>query len=283
VIVTALIIRAAWVNLPRRGVPKPMDRRGLIALVCGLAMFVFAVMQGPEWGWSHLAIWIPFVGGIVALAVFVKVERRQPAPLIDVDLFCGDTVTACNLILFVAQFSKIAIYVFGALYLQDVLDMSPFAAGVALLAAVLPTPVANVFAGRATDRLGARWPSLSGMAFTTAAILWIGLAVDEKSYALLLPALLLRGMAQPFLFQPARYAIMTSVSKEEQGEAGGIAMTAQLLGGTIGMSICSTVFAVTGDFRAVFLTTGGIMLAVLVFGWYAIHGPATKPVVSPAA
>jgi sugar phosphate permease len=98
--------------------------------------------------------------------------------------------------------------------------------------------------------------------------------VDARSYALLLPALLLYGVSQAFLFPPSQHAIMTSVPGAKQGEAGGIAMTAQLLGGTIGMSICSTVFAITGDFRAVFLTTGAIMLAVLGFGWFAFRAPS---------
>jgi len=182
-------------------------------------------------------------------------------------------LAACNLILFVAQFSKIAIIIFGALYLQDVLDMDAFKAGVALLAAVAPIPFIAPLAGRAADRFGARWPSIGGLIGTTASIVWIGLAVDAKSYALLLPALLLYGFAQAFLFPPAQHAIMSSVPQEKQGEAGGIAMTAQLLGGTIGMSVLSTVFAVTADFRAVFLATGATMFAVLVFGWFAIRPP----------
>lgn len=277
VIPVALVIWAAWVDPPRQGTPEPMDRRGLIALLAGLGMLVFAVMQGPDWGWSHAAIWIPFLCGIASLVVFVLVERRQRAPLIEVDLFRGGTFTACNLVLFVAQFSKIALIVFGALYLQDTLGMSPLAAGVALLAAVAPIPFVAPFAGRAADRFGARWPSLCGLVFTASAIIWIGLAVDAKSYGLLLPALLLYGVSQAFLFPPSQHAIMISVPNEKQGEAGGIAMTSQLLGGTIGMSICSTVFTTTEDFRAVFLATGAIMAAVLVFGWFAIRPTNNRP------
>lgn len=273
----ALIIYVAWVDVPRQGAPQSMDRRGLVALLAGLGMLVFAVMEGPGWGWSHAAILIPLFGGIAALTIFVLVERGQAAPLIEVTLFRGGTFTACNLILFVAQFSKIAIIIFGALYLQEALGMSAFAAGVALLAAVAPIPFVAPLAGRAADRFGARWPSLGGMVFTSAAIIWIGLVVDAGSYTWVLPGLLLYGTAQAFLFPPAQHAIMTSVPEAKQGEAGGIAMTSQLLGGTIGMSALSTVFAVTSDFRMVFLTTGGIMLAVLVFGWFAIrHEPRTS-------
>jgi len=100
---------------------------------------------------------------VALLALFVRVERRIAAPLIDVSLFADRTFAACNLVIFTAQYSKMAMFVFGAMYLQDILKMSPFMAGLALL----PTVATQVFmaplAGRAADRFGARWPSLGGL------------------------------------------------------------------------------------------------------------------------
>jgi hypothetical protein len=44
-----------------------------------------------------------------------------------------------------------------------------------------------------------------------------------------------------------------------------------LLGGTIGVAVCSTLFVMTGSFQVVLLAAGGIMLAALVVGWFAIE------------
>jgi len=63
---------------------------------------------------------------------------------------------------------------------------------------------------------------------------------------------------------------MNAVPASKQGQAGGIAMTAQLLGGTIGMAVCGTLFVMTKEFRVVFLATAVLMLAVLLIGWLAI-------------
>jgi hypothetical protein len=36
------------------------------------------------------------------------------------------------------------------------------------------------------------------------------------------------------------------------------------------MATCSTLFAMAEDFQVCFLATGGVMLAVLLVGWFAI-------------
>ena len=49
--------------------------------------------------------------------------------------------------------------------------------------------------------------------------------------------------------------------------------TAQLLGGTIGMALCGTLLAMTGDYRVVFLTAGMLAMVVLVIAWFTVERP----------
>ena len=48
-------------------------------------------------------------------------------------------------------------------------------------------------------------------------------------------------------------------------------MTAQLLGGTVGMAVLSTIFLTTLEFEVVFLATAGFLFAVLGLGWLTIE------------
>ncbi len=267
----ALMVAAAWVDPPREQATARFDYLGLMLLVSGLSLFVFALMQGPEWGWSDPAILALLIAGLALLATFVVVERLIATPLIDVDLFDSATFSACNLVVFAAQFSKIAVIVFGAIYLQNALNMSPLEAGLALVAAVGPAPFTAALSGRLADRVGSRIPTLAGLTAAGLALLWVGFAVVWDSYWLLLPAVLVWGGASPFLFMRPQRAIMNAVPASKQGQAGGIAMTSQLLGGTIGMAVCGTLFVMTNDFRVVFLATAVLMLAVLLIGWLAIE------------
>ena len=105
-------------------------------------------------------IWSLLIAGGAVLAVFVVVESRTNAPLIEVDLFRNASFTVANLVVLLAQFTKIAIIVIGALYLQSALDMTPLVAGAALLAAVHRSrspPRSSDASPIVSARAGRRW------------------------------------------------------------------------------------------------------------------------------
>ena len=271
VLIVALVVVVAWREPPRAEAVDRVDKPGLILLVGGLSMLVFSLMEAPEWGWSDPSILALLVVGVVLLCAFVWVELKTPAPLIEVDLFANPTFAGCNLIIFSAQFTKMAVFVFGALYLQEVLGMSPLLAGLALLPTVAPQPFTAPWSGHIADRFGARWPSLAGVFVMLVGLVWVTVAMSWNSYALIFPGLLAWGLATAFLFVPPQRAVMSAVPPGKQGEAGGIAMSSQLLGATIGMAVLSTVFSMTEDYRAVFFANALLTLLVLIVGWLTIE------------
>lgn len=271
VLLIVAIVLATWVDGPSAGPRPSVDYGGLVTLVGGLGLLVLALMQGPQWGWAHGPTLALLAGAAALLVLFVLIERRRVAPLLQLDLFRNASFSACILVIFSGQYSKIAVIVFGALYLQQVLGMSPFAAGLGLLVAAAGTLIAAAPAGRLADRCGVRRPTLAALALAAVAILWIGFASRWDSYALLLPGLVVWGLALAICFMPPQKAVMSAVPGEAQGQASGILMTSRLLGATIGMAICSALFTMTGSFEMVFLVTGAIMLAVLLLGWLTIE------------
>jgi len=180
----------------------------------------------------------------------------------------------CNLVILAAQFTKMAVFVFGALYLQDVLNMSPLIAGVALLPTVAPQPFTAPLAGRAADRFGPRLPSLAGLVLMFAGLAGVGIAMSWNSYALIFPGLLAWGVSMAFMFVPPQRAVMNAVPPPMRGQAGGIVMSSQLIGATIGMAACSTLFSITGDFQIVFLANAAFTLLVMVTAWLTIERKA---------
>ena len=271
VVVILAIISIAWVNPSRKGHRSRPDFFGLIALVPGLGALVLGLMQGTVWGWSAPATLALLSGGAIMIVVFLVVELRVFEPLLEVALFRDATFTGSNLVIFTGQFNKIAIIVFLALYLQDVLHMSPLNAGFVLLAAAVPTLFTSIPAGQLADRFGARWLSLGGLFLNGTALFWIGFAISLERVGLLVPLLVIWGATLPFLYAPTRRAVMNAVPEEKQGQASGINLTAQLLGGTIGMAVGSTLLATTSDFRLVFLFAGGLSVVALMTGLFTIE------------
>lgn len=275
---SAVVILATWIEPARAVTRSKFDVRGFVLLVAGLCMLILAIMQGQEWGWATPLILGLFTGGLLGLALFVLAERKRLDPLVDLGLFRNATFTACNLIIFTGQMSKLAIVVYAALYLQTTLGMDPLIAGLALLVSVGASPIASTPAGWLADRYGTRGPALAGVALTTLALLWLGFSAPWQSYWLFAPGLLLWGGALSLAYIPSAREMMNAVPTESQGQAGGVVGLTRLLGSTVGMSLSSMLYVTTGSFQVVFFVTGGLLLAATVNAWFSMErGAAARP------
>ncbi len=267
VLVIAIVVLVVWRDPPRTPQTERFDSAGFVTLAAGLGMLVMGLMQGPEWGWGSPAILILIVAGAVSLIAFVVIELRHRAPLIEVDLFANRTLATANLLIFTGQFSKTSIYILGALYLQHVLNMGALEAGVAILWAAAPVIIMAVTVGKLTDKWGERRPALFGLVINIAAFVWIVFLADGSSFWWLMPGFLVMGIAVSFFFVPPMRAVANALPDEKQGQAGGIMLTGQLLGGTMGMTVLGIVLVMTGDFQIVFATTVGLNIVVAVLAW----------------
>ena len=279
VLVAAAVVWRLWQDPPQPDQTERFDGSGLISLIGGLSLTIFAIMQGPELGWGNPGVWLTLLAGIGIFALFVVIELRVQAPLIDVGLFARLDFTTFNLMVFMGQFAKIAMLVILALYLQHQLGMSPLVAGIALLAGVAPQVFTAVLSGRITDRLGSRRPALWSLGISLALFLWLALAVTWNSYWPILPALVIWSLANCLVFVPALRGGVNCVPVDQQGQVGGIMISAQLLGGTVGMTLCGTLLTVTGSYMWAFLATAVLAAGCLVLAWLTIkeETPSESP------
>ena len=103
--------------------------------------------------------------------------------------------------------------------------------------------------GRITDSWGERKPAFCGLGLNIVAFLWIAFLANGSGFWILVPGLLAMGIAVSFMFVPPMHAVANALPDEKQGQAGGIMLTGQLLGGTMGMTVLGIVLIMTGDFR----------------------------------
>jgi len=263
VLAVLTILSVAWKE-PVRELKRGIDLPGLLTFLIGLGGIVVGLMQGPDWGWTDPATLIPLGIGVIGSVGFVVLELRAGAPLIDLPLFAKLGFTMSNLVVFTGQFLKFAVVVFAVSFLQEVAGASAFEAGVIMLIAVLPSVFAAVKAGRIADRFGPRRPILVGVLVHGLAVGSLGLLAGFANPWLFLPSLVLWGASMPLMFVPPRRLVMSEVDKSQQGQAGGLTMTSQLTGGTVGMAICSAVLALTGSYAAIFFLSGGLALGMFL-------------------
>jgi EmrB/QacA subfamily drug resistance transporter len=276
IIAVSVILALAW-REPERSTPRPaFDARGLALLLLFLVPLVVALMQAPDWGWGSAAVIALLALAAIALPLFVRVEQRAEDPLIEIDLLRRATLIGADLVYFCGQFAKITVLVFGALYLQDRLGMSPLVAGVALLAATLPLVMTAIWAGRLTDRHGPRLPMLIGVTAMTAGLAWLAIFVPGESYPLLLPGLVLWGLSLAFFYTPPQTALMNAVAATQRGEVAGVAATGRMLGGVLAVAVLGGVLVATDSYSAVFWLGAAVTAAVWVGAFLLVERPGHR-------
>jgi len=260
--------------------PGSFDYAGLIALVAGLTGIIVALMQSSDWGWSASGTITLLAGGLIATAAFVVIELRRSMPLIELDLLAIPTFTGGNLIFAVFQFEKMAVFIFVALYLQHGLGRSPIEAGLMVTVAILPTLVTSRIAGRLRDAYGPRKPLIVTLLVTAVALFSMGLATMFGSLAAIVGILIVWGAFMPGIAVPLRPALMGAVPPEKQGQASGMNLSIQMLGGTFGIALCSVLLASTSVYWPIFAVTGAATLLAALIGWAMVERPAAAK--SPA-
>jgi len=266
----AVVSWLAWRDVPRP--PRAVvDWLGLLLLAAALFCLVFALMEADDLGWGNPVIVSLLVLGIALLAGFVVVEIRKAEPLIEVDLFLNKRFAASNLTMFLAQFVKMPIFVFVALYAQDVVGVSPLRAGELVMLSAILQPFTAGICGRLTDRMQPANLIYFGQIAIFVSLVWLAVAEPMKELLLLAPALLLAGVAFPFLFVPSQTVIMESLPEYKHGQGGGISISCQMIGGTVGLAVSSAVFAFADGYQAVFATAALAVALVFLSTVYAFR------------
>jgi DHA2 family methylenomycin A resistance protein-like MFS transporter len=160
-----LVLVAAWVlpRLPRSDVRDRFDRAGAVLSALGVALLVFAVIDGQASGWAAVPVVIGFAAGLVALVAFVWWERRIAAPLIDVRLFARRAFTVANTAAFVVFFAFIGAIVYLSAYFQQVQGHSAVVAGLEIAILGVALAVSSALTGKLVNRTGERLPMIVGL------------------------------------------------------------------------------------------------------------------------
>jgi hypothetical protein len=114
-------------------VGRQIDYLGVGTLTVGLTSLVLALIEANSWGWGSTRIVGLFALSIVALVSFVFIERRVPAPIVELPLFASRNFVGTNVVALVVTFAMMAQFFFVTLYIQDVLGYSPVETGLRFL------------------------------------------------------------------------------------------------------------------------------------------------------
>lgn len=143
-----------------------------------------------------------------------------------------------------------------------------------------------VFAGRLSDRLGRRLPTLAGALLILGGVVMVAVGLDEDvSFLYLAVALGLIGSGIGLGVSPATTAAIEIAPKEQAAAVGGTDQMVTYVGGILGAGVVAVVLDRSGEaadidlFRAVFVVAS-VVAAMTVVAALAIHTRVVEPPVA---
>ncbi|MES2998913.1 MAG: MFS transporter [Pseudomonadota bacterium] len=241
-----------WINFPvalfsimlaSSAVPKwqrtkkfTMDYLGLLLSIGFISGFVLCFMEGPNWGWTSPAILILFFLSILAFIAFILLERRIQDPLVEMTLFKNPIFSIVTAVMLIIQAVGI-VFVFWAIFIQNVLQYSPLQAGLLLLPSMLPLIFMAPIGGYLRDKYGPSLPMLTGCLLLMLSLIWIGFFCHYQHYWWLFPGLLVYGIGMPLILAGSMTTVMNTVTAQQRGIAAAILNCARQFGNSIGLAV----------------------------------------------
>jgi EmrB/QacA subfamily drug resistance transporter len=232
---------AAWGALILRELAKPDEVRGYDVLgtttfVLGLTGLVLGVSRGGISGWDDGIV----IGGLVAAAVllplWVAIERRSRAPMLDLGLFKDRLFAAATAAAFINGLARFALMFLFVFYYQGAQGNSPIEAGIKLIPLALGMLVASPIAGIYADRHGSRALAAIGMLVTAAGLAGMTTLGVHSAYWQSGLWLLVVGVGSGMFNSPNTAAMMGVVPAHRRGIAAGARTLLQNTGAVLSIA-----------------------------------------------
>jgi EmrB/QacA subfamily drug resistance transporter len=228
-------------ELSGREADRRLDVLGTVTYVVGLTALVYAISRGGLSGWDSGLVIGGFAVAAVLLPLFVAIERRHRAPMLDLSIFQDRLFAAASGAAFINGLSRFALMFIFVFYFQGAQGDDPIEAGVKLAPLALGMLVASPLAGIYADRRGSRALAALGMVVSAVALAAMTMLQPESSYVWSALWLGVVGIGSGMFNSPNTAAMMGTVPVHRRGIAAGARVMLQNTGAVISIAFVMAV------------------------------------------
>ncbi|WP_022883426.1 MFS transporter [Glaciibacter superstes] len=219
------------------------DVVGAITVTLGLGSLVYGFSLA-EGGWGTVET-IGFLAlGVVLLAVFVWIETKVVQPLLPMRIILNRVRGGAFLIQIVGGSVMIGSTLYLTFYLQIVVGMPPLDAGLASLPLPLAIMLVAPVATRLLSSIGPRPLMIGGPLIVAVGLVSLSFITVDGNYVIqVLIPLVIMGIGMAFVFVPLQNLALSGVAPHDAGAASAAANSAMQIGGSIGLSVFTAIYA----------------------------------------
>jgi EmrB/QacA subfamily drug resistance transporter len=267
-----LPLAAVVVVVALRHVPETRDREAAPGLDVPGTLLAVAALGALTWSLTTLGAsgtpvaWAVLAVGVVALGVFVAVERRSPHPLVPPQLFADRSFTGANVATLLVYGALGVVFLLLVLQLQVVAGFSPLVAGTALLPLTVIMLVFSARAGALAQRIGPRLPMTIGPLVSAAGLLLLRRIGPGASWlADVLPGVAVFGAGLALTVAPLTATVLGSAPDRYAGAASGVNNAVARAAGLLSVAVVPGLAGISGaDYTDPAAFGAGFGMALLI-------------------
>jgi EmrB/QacA subfamily drug resistance transporter len=247
IVIFALVAGVFLIPTSKDPSNNALDFVGAILSIIGLVTLVYAIIEGPQKGWSSPEVVGGFVISAVVLTAFAFWEAHVEHPMLNVAFFKNPRFSAASsgiTLIFFAMFGSMFLM---TQYFQFVMGYSAIETGVRLLPMAGTMLVVAPLSARLAERFGTKVIVGGGLFLTSAALAsFATLPASNASYpgdVVWKMMIMATGMA--LVMAPATESIMGSLPRAKAGVGSAMNDTTRQVGGALGVAIVGSVMSAT--------------------------------------
>ncbi len=222
------------------------DPYGFLLAGIGLALVMYALTEGPTYGWNSPGILVSLVAGALLLAAFVVVELRVQTPMLDLRLLKDRLFRTTNLVTMASSAGFLGLLFVAPLFLQEARGVSALISGLTTFPEALGVIAATQLVARLYPKIGPRRliaAGLTGVAVIMSLLCFMNL---DTNLWLMRGLMFLTGAGMAFTFIPTPAAAFATISSADTGKASAIYNAQRQLGSALGIAVVGTVLSIVG-------------------------------------
>jgi EmrB/QacA subfamily drug resistance transporter len=236
------VLTPLYINESERHTGR-FDIAGALTSTAGMASLVYGFIRAADKGWRDSLTIGSFAAAIVLLLAFVVTESRAKEPITPLRMFADRNRSGTYVIMLSLAAAMFGMFFYIVLFVQNVLGYSPIQAGLAFLPVTVVIAAGAGLSQRFLPVLGPRPFMLMGSTLAVIGLAWQTLISSDSSYVDgVLGPMLVFGFGMGLNFVTLTVTAVSGVAQHEAGAASALLNAMQQVGGSLGLSILTTVF-----------------------------------------
>lgn len=221
-------------------VSKKVDIWGILLLSACIFLLSFALLKGNDYGWNSALVIGMFIGAVVTGALFLFVERKSKAPMVELGLFREMTFTMSSVCYMLTGFGLVGSAVIFNYFLQSVRQYQALDAAFIVMFASLMVIVAMPLGSLIANKWSAKPINFLGVLLMGVGCFLLSRVDAHTAKQIMILDMVVTGFGMGFACQTL-VSSLKHLPHEKSGIGSGVVNAARQIGTCIGIALLVSV------------------------------------------